>query len=278
MNCLLREVCQNEKVECRPFESFSHGGSYFIGANFSEHVHPSYIALYILVLLVFCYRSKTGWFKNFSLTLLLLYLFLLASRGAFILLFALLALYIFEGSDYQVRLKRLGFLLIAGVLLVGLNPRIKILDERISDFFNKKNYNYTTSEQSRILIYRSSSNLIAKAPFFGYGIGDADQELLKEYIRAKYLKNSEGRYNAHNQYLQTTLQVGLFGLIFLAAPFAFLLTRRRSIYSLAMTLVMGGFLVFESMLVRYNGIIFFAVFIPILLRKKNALFRTSNLE
>lgn len=261
------------------FESFNHGGSYFIGGNFSKLVHPSYEALYVLVVLVFFYRQKKGVLKITLVAFLFTYLFLLASRGALFLILVLFILYIFEGASLKSRIKRSGLILIFALLLLGLNPRVKTFYERIVDLTTKENYNYTTSEQSRFLIYKSSLGLIKKAPLFGYGIGDADNELLKEYVRLKYLKNSEGRYNAHNQYIQTTLQVGFFGLFFLIGPFIVILfLRKRNIYFLALTIILIGFLFFESMLVRYNGIIFYAIITPMLLRNINSIFNTPSFK
>jgi O-antigen ligase len=250
-------------------ESFNHGGSHFVGANFSKKVHPSYIALYILTVLVFFYNRMGKQNKIVVYPLLLIYLFFLASRASFVILIILFILHIFDVPGIKAKIKRAILLVVLGVCFLGINPRVHTFFNRMLDFTEKKNYNYTTSEQSRILIYKTCLKLIKDAPFFGYGIGDADDKLLFEYDNANYLKNKELKLNAHNQYFQTLLQVGLVGLFFLVSPLIIVLYRKKNRYMLAMIVVFGGTLLFESMLVRYNGIVFFSIMIPFLLRSEN---------
>lgn len=249
-------------------ESFRHGGSHFIGGEFSQLIHPSYLALYILSTAVFFYNKKLGRAKFIVYTILFLYLFLLASRGAFVIMLVLLVLYVFAEGTLRQKMVKGVLLVFLGIAMFNLNPRIKIFYERLVDFTQKKNFNYTTSEQSRILIYQSSWQLVTDAPLFGYGVGDANDKLQEVYLSSGYLKNSEDKYNAHNQYFQTMLQTGAIGLGFLLLPFLTLLYRTRNVQMFSMIVVLGGSLLFESMFVRYNGILFYAIIIPFLLREK----------
>ncbi len=139
--------------------------------------------------------------------------------------------------------------------------------ERLEDFKSKKNYNYTTSEQSRILTYRTCLKLFFESPILGYGVGDANEELLIEYIRSDYQTNAQNNYNAHNQYFQTTLQVGIAGLLLLLLPLISIIRRHKNVYGVAMFFVLAGSLLFESILLRYNGIIFFAILTPLLIKR-----------
>src|SRR5690606_13995712 len=239
------------------FESFKHGGSHFIASEFSKNVHPSYMSLYVLFCLVFLVKNIRKNSRNiYIIVLLLIYLYLLASRASIFvfLLFVLIML-------YKVRLKKMWFISAGTIIVVGmiifLNPRMHTLYSGLKSFGDKKNYSYTTSEQSRILTYKSALKLIADSPILGYGVGDANEVLLKEYVNNNYDYNAKYKYNAHNQFFQTLLQTGMFGFIFLCLPFLYLFYWGKSdIYTIGYLLILVAPLFFESMLVRYNGIIF----------------------
>ena len=250
-------------------ESFNHGGSFFIGGEFSRLVHPSYVALYILTSLVFFhkFRIPNKYIYMMANIILVIYLFLLASRAALVVLVLLLVLNIFQRSKTRGRIRGAIILLLIGILAIVFNPRIHTFYERMVDFTKKENFNYTTSEQSRILTYFSCVELIKNSPWTGYGVGDANDVLYEKYKAAGYLKNQEGRYNAHNQYFQTALQVGIPYVIFLLLPFAVIFIRKPGYHLVALVLIMATMLLFESMFIRYNGIVFFAIIIPMISRK-----------
>jgi len=252
-------------------ESFNHGGNHFIGQNFSTLVHPSYVALYVLITFIFFQRKLKGKIAIIVFSLLLIYLFFLASRASLVVIVVLMIINVFNVKTAKAKLQRAVLLTILGSIFIVANPRIHTFYERMLDFTEKKNYNYTTSEQSRILIFSTCIQLVAEAPLLGYGIGDANEKLIERYKTLKYLTLNEQRLNAHNQYFQTLLQVGLFGFSLLILPFLAILCRTRNAHILSMLFVLGIFLFFESMLVRYNGIIFYAIVVPFLLRKENVM-------
>ena len=259
-------------------ESFDHGGSYFVGGDLSKHVHPSYISLYILLVIIYLRITIHNKKKYVVIACLVLYLFLLASRASIFIFLLLLVLNIFyTANKVQIR-NRIVMLLIAAVVFLVMNPRMQVFYERLEDFTHKENYNYTTSEQSRILIYNSCLQLIKKAPIYGYGVGDVNEILLNKYIELGYHKHIEDKYNAHNQYFQTYLQVGLAGVIFLTLPFVLIYVRHRNLAVASLLLVFVVSLIFESMLIRYNGIIIFSIIIPMLLRYDQVFKRLINFK
>ncbi|MEJ4087311.1 O-antigen ligase family protein [Galbibacter orientalis] len=257
------------------YESFSHGGNHFIGGEFSYLLHPSYLSLYILIVLILFFSSIAAIKKNkLIFIILIVYLFLLASRASLVILFFLFLINLIVKWKGVTLINKI-ILSFSMLFLLVLNPRIGNSFERLYRFSELENYNYTTSEQSRILIILTSLDLISKAPVFGYGIGDADYELFIKYVESNYLTNIEFKYNAHNQFLQTSLQIGIVGLFFLIFPFFLIyIYSQGDITKLSILLVLILTLLFESMLVRYNGIIFFAIIIPFLSRFKHV--KNSN--
>jgi len=246
------------------FESFSHGGSYFIGGEFSRLLHPSYVSIYILCAIIYYLKNKLkSKVQIIVLSILMIYLFLLASRAAFLILFIVSLILIIDVKDKRKRYMLIISYLVGLIVFVN-NPRISHFYERLKDFGNKTNYNYTTSEQSRLLTLDASVKLIKNSPIVGYGIGDANQVLINKYKELGYLYNYKHRYNAHNQFLQTFLQVGILGGIPLLLLFFMFGITRKGAYEISFFIILLFSLLFESMLVRFNGIVFFAIIIPIL--------------
>lgn len=252
-------------------ESIVKGGNYFIGGYFSKLVHPSYVSLYVLMSLIYFVKNELSNKKRTFIIpiILIVYLFMLASRSAFLIAMIIILLFMFKSIKTKLVS---GLVMISMIVFFLINPRFELIYKRLSNFDIEKEYKYTSSEQSRLLIWKSSIKLIKQSPFLGYGVGDANNELLLEYIDSNYITNIKYKYNAHNQYFQTLLQVGFLGLTFLIGPFFILAFRaRHNLYLISVILILVFSLFFESMLVRYNGIIFFSIIVPLLLRQKRVI-------
>ena len=66
----------------------------------------------------------------------------------------------------------------------------------------------------RLLEWRASLSTVAKSPILGTGTGDG-QAALHDYYSTYNTSTTGLTYNAHNQYLQTTIELGLVGLLLL---------------------------------------------------------------
>lgn len=116
---------------------------------------------------------------------------------------------------------------------------------------------------TRLAQWESSRSIIAEAPIFGVGPGDV-QARLQEAYKKNFLKYSyRDRLNAHNQYIQTTLGLGIVGLLaFLATLIlpAILAIRRRNYIALIFLILFSTCCITESMLYVHKGIVFFSFF------------------
>ncbi len=255
------------------YESFNHGGNHFFGTRFAKTIHPTYLSLYILTSLLYFSYSRISFFYVIMI-FLLFSLFLLSSRAALMILAVYIFLYIIHSGNGRWKNTMTALIVFSGILMVLLNPRVKTFYERIVDFGKKENFNYTTSEQSRILIYKSCLELIKHSPLVGYGIGDANNELFEEYRKNSYLVLVKNKYNAHSQYFQTWLQAGILTFFILIFPLGYLLFKAvGEPFVLAMLLTFVIIMAFESLLVRYNGIMFYAILMPFILRRERHLFK-----
>ncbi|AXT57357.1 O-antigen ligase family protein [Aquimarina sp. AD1] len=253
-------------------DAIINGWNYFIGDEFSKLINPSYLSLYILLVLSYYLKNSLDTKLRTAIVLVLfLYLFLLASIAAYMILTVMSLLLIFNISD-KSRKHTMIIMFLLGILVFVNNPRVFDFYAKVKDFGMTMEYANSTSEKARLLSWKSSAELIKEAPLLGYGIGDANDVLIKKYKELGYIYNFENKYNAHNQFLQTLLQTGVVGLgvlIFIFVVLAIRMKRSRNEFSVFLILFVS--LVFESMLVRFNGIVFFSIIMPLLLKKRSIL-------
>ncbi|MBN3035788.1 MAG: O-antigen ligase family protein [Bacteroidales bacterium] len=123
----------------------------------------------------------------------------------------------------------------------------------------------------RIHIWRTALGLFREHPLIGVGTGDTRTELGKKY-RQQGLDNAfTNHLNAHNQYLQTGITLGITGLAGLLLMLAVPLIRAvqsRDIAFLMFLLITGFNLMAESMLETQAGVVFITFF--------NSIFLASN--
>ena len=98
---------------------------------------------------------------------------------------------------------------------------------------------------------------------FGVGTGDTNDELVKRYREDNMTYVLKKELNAHNQYLQTFLALGILGILLLLAhfiiPLIYAVKYRQWVYIIFIITILLNFLV-ESMLERRDGTNFIAIF------------------
>ncbi|MCM5661368.1 O-antigen ligase family protein [Galbibacter mesophilus] len=239
----------------------------FITSQFSSLVNPGYISLYILLVLSYYLKNEINNFYRFATVLVLFtYLFLLASKAAIIALFFMSILLIRKVKEKSKRFL-LWLLFGLGIIVFVSNPRV--INGVVSD---TQEVNATISFQQRFLTWRAAAETIDEAPVLGYGIGDAHDALIAKYKELGFTENYKNRYNAHNQFLTTWLEAGVLGIFVLLTIFTCLAVYlRRSVNEFSVFLALFFALLFESMLVRFNGIVFFSIVVPLLLKERSIL-------
>ena len=133
----------------------------------------------------------------------------------------------------------------------------------------KKEWNQSYSDQHptsvtiRKAVWRISGELITKYPFTGVGTGDVEDSLLHHYQMEKLVWPYNDRLNAHNQFMQTTVALGIWGSIALVVLFitAFRLAiiSRNELYFLFLLIFVISSLA-ESMFETEAGVMFFSFF------------------
>jgi O-antigen ligase len=119
------------------------------------------------------------------------------------------------------------------------------------------------SNADRMAVWVTAIEIIEKNYVFGVGTGDVKDALMEGYIKNGLLPAYEHKFNAHNQYLQTFVTLGLSGFLVLVAFFLLpalkALKGRQDLYFVFL-LIFALNILFESMLEIQAGVVFYAFF------------------
>ena len=220
--------------------------------------------------------NRTFWFLG--LLILLFSLILLSSRAfilAFIFVFILSFLKWFK-TDKLSRLMWAKVSSIAALFLLSLVfiPSINMrLNDTVVELQKMFGYDIPKQTNPRVFIWRYGADLIVKNPIFGFGVGDAKEELnvALESCDAMFWNGEQNvpiqnkNYNFHNQFMQTWAEVGIFGFLILLFIMIhpFLLKNSHPLFLIFIGLTFIGCLT-ESMFERQAGVVLFAFMYPLL--------------
>jgi O-antigen ligase len=257
----------------------------FFYTEFSYFMHPSYFAMYLIfaqLIILFFYNKWLShlshlYFKlGFISSLFLITIFLCSSKMGLITAFLLLPTSFFV-ILYHKGYKKIIMGLVV-VFFVAFLSAYKIFPtpfERMKYALkvstNTENIDKTDGESTavRILIWKESIQIIKNNFLFGTTPGDANDFLVESYKHDGLTGALRKNLNAHNQFLQTFIGTGIFGLVLLciftfgAVIYGFI--TKNYILLLFSVLVIFNFLV-ESMLQAQAGFIFFVFFFCLLTR------------
>lgn len=239
----------------------------FINHNIGKYgIHPIYMSMHCCIAIIFSlklfFTLKKRYIKVILLILnLILFFFLLiyARKGPIIAF--IITLITWSYLDHKKHLKY-NLLFVLGLTILFL--MIPTTRNRFLELTKiEKAVDNSSSSNIRYIIYSNSLTLIKEAPFLGYGIGDYEQELRKTYSKnAPFLL--DGVYNSHNQYLSFILIGGILlflaFLVYYTKNFIIAIQAKNTLLILIMVFY-GVMMVFENILERENGVIFFSFFI-----------------
>lgn len=250
-------------------------------------IHPIYMSMHCCLALIFSIKLFTRIKKHKQKILLVLinlvilfFMVVLAKKGPILALIITLLIWLFFEYKKQLKLNLILIISIISIFTIIPSTRSKFLEltkiKKIKKIEKNKKTNLTSSN-IRFTLYYNSLKLIKKAPLLGYGIGDYNDELNKE----NYVFSFDENYNSHNQYISFTLIGGvlLLVLFLLYYYFNFISAIRSNNTILILILVFYGIMMlFENILERESGVIFFAFLINFfaLKNKTNSLSNSKN--
>ena len=219
------------------------------------------VKYYILILLFFAMilllSSKAGILITLLIFLLsLIYLFFYKKyyllSVIFLLCISLMSFVFLKAFPYS--LKRVELL------------KSAILDKKYTDKENNE------GNSSRILVWKTSLELIKENPVIGVGTGDAKDKLIEKYQENNISNALNLKLNSHNQYLQTWIATGILGFLILILCFLLSLIKsfkeKNYLYLIFLIVIILNISV-ESMFERQAGVVFYAFFNVLLFYKNH---------
>lgn len=258
----------------------------FFYQEFSALLHTSYMSMYmnlaIVWLLITLFKSENEQpFSKISSSFLILFfsfiIILLASKSgiltlALIFIGVLLYLILFR-KKYLIGVLGIVFIASSLVLINRFAPAVaNRMDSFLSAIHTESNTETTESTSVRMLIWESSNQVIKNNFLFGVGTGDAKDALNAEYSKSNIANALNHNLNAHNEFYQIFICLGLIGFIILVLslfyPFVYYSKTIDYLYVIFLLIITFNFLT-ESMLETQAGVMFYAFFNAILGLKNN---------
>jgi len=259
------------------YYSFSSQANYFFYSQFSVFIHPSYFAMYLILAIILVVLFYSKWFKQQKSIVYSSYffaavfgttIFLCASKLgliSFVILVPLLIVYQFKAA---LNAKKIIIILSSLLVLLILSSKIfPTVFERLQSIssLNINQLDKTSSESTtvRFLIWEQSIEIIKQNILVGTTVGDTNDALYKTYQQNGLTGALEHSLNAHNQYLQTFIGLGIIGFLALCLlTFGQLIKsflQKNFLLFIFSLLIILNFLV-ESMLQASSGTLFFVFF------------------
>lgn len=246
--------------------------------------HPSYFAMLLVIAAVgniWAFRNmakyhNNRWLVPYCIFALIMFTLCLSLAG---ILFLILLITFFVLRWIYGRFGKIRFLIVLLAMPLLLFGLMSILPGIQTDMRNTKDAVIVFSRdpiqfvrskngpisgnEARLVMWTISAQEIRKYPL-GVGTGNVDDYLTESLESYGLHELAEKKYNPHNQFLQTALEIGVPGLAIL---FIFLFsvarvawqTRNKLLLLVLATLVFNS--MFESMLQRQTGIVFYSFWI-----------------
>ena len=244
--------------------------------------HHTYVAMYVVSALAFVLyellrhrhslRPWMRWGLAASTPVLITYVMIVNSRAGLIVLWGVVALAMLDGMR-QCWWKSLLITDCLVLCIVGSSALLPGHTNRISQTYSsvtEASKDGSVDGDARIDITRSALHRVAQRPLLGYGTGNYRGSLVEQYDIDDFKDGAQARYNAHNQYMESLLSAGVFGLLallfFLFSPLGLACVRARSatLATLFATGIVAGNLMVESMLERQMGLLFIGYFMAVM--------------
>ena len=250
---------------------------YYFYTLFSDFIHASYFSMYLIFAITIVLVFYHHWFSSqkemkyisiFFVSIFILCIFLCSSKLGLISLFLCLPIIAIYRNRQFLKMKYLLGLCLGILLVVFVSSKIfpnsfQRLQSITSLDLTHIDKSAKESTAVRVLIWKEAARLISQKPLLGHGVGDANDQLFLAYETNGITGALKYRLNAHNQYLQTFIGMGLAGILIIIYLTWFqivvALKQRKVILLIFAFLVSLNFLV-ESMLQTAAGVLFFVFF------------------
>lgn len=261
-----------------PIEGFSDHPLFYIGLS-DPLMHPGYLSMIVAVLLIIAPGiAPPAWLQRWYFYLgqlfLIIFFVMLSSRmimGALLLTWPIAGRF-WAGFNRKRRITGAFLMLLLIVVFVsGVLP--KPIDNRIREL---SRVDYRIDADSlydfsgvtiRLAEWKGALHAINQQPLLGHGPGLGQNALLDSYDGMGFKVGLLYKFNAHNQYLQTALDLGWIGsvlmiLSILALCYPYLSSGNRNVLWFLIFFLLCS--ITESTLLRQRGAVMLALYVPFL--------------
>lgn len=260
--------------------------NYFFYGALSYFHHSSYFSMYLNFAILLLLADLLGYqriltinkWSKFGIILFFgIFILFISSKTAYVTLLLTIIFGLFAWIRKTKKIKML-FVMIGLLLIIPptLYHSSDLIKSRVLEFINafdeKQEAESLTGTTYRKIIWKESSHIITNNLITGVGTGDVKQKLKNRYEALNLNEAYEAGLNCHNQYLQTFMAIGIFGittlLLMFFIPIYLSIKSRNFIYLSFLFLVMINFTT-ESMLETQSGVVFYAFMNSLLFLKLN---------
>jgi O-antigen ligase len=258
---------------------------YFLAGSLvvPTNIHRVYLSMYLLWSVVIAFDCiiifPQKWIRLFCIVMILVLntaIYLLASRTALLVYFVVMSVYlyefIFKRKNYVLGMVifMFGALALSGIML---NKNMREIFTQTYTHINDGNSRRTFSSANlRVIKWKSALEVIQENWLLGVGTGDGTDQLHKKYVEKNFFWGKKYKFNAHNQYLEIWLTLGVVGLISWLAVVYFSIQNARLYQNrlyLNFIIIFSIFIFTECMLNAQKGVVFYAFFSSILILGKH---------
>lgn len=261
------------------------GINHWLSSRLTKHFHPSYLSMYVnLAIMAIFYISdwprksvRTGHYL--LVIFLVVFVFFINAKSGLVFLAMLIMLYLYVLIFRMKKIKEavvaaVGFTMVGAVLWIAA-PEFALKIKAAVNALTGQGVSTRTDDSSaaRRIIWSASSEVIRENFPQGAGTGDVKDELLEKYGEMGFEMGVREKLNSHNQFFQTTVAIGMHGLLLLCACLlypAMLALHRRNYFQILLAALLIINFITESMLETQAGVVFFAFFAPLFAFRETA--------
>jgi len=252
----------------------------FSTTYFSQVHHPSYFSAFLIFSIIGLLQGKVAWFRAKPRWISWLLILIFASMhlhlgtlagiialGMVLMIFTIYRLLQYLGTTKSIVIGAL--LLLFSIVLALLSKDIRSDAQNARDFtrsyienpeaFVKGKNEPLQGNEVRLILWTASVELGLEHPM-GLGLGGLEPALSQKLIAWSYPEQAKKEFNPHNQFLQIWNEIGYIGVLLFLGLLAFInqaFYNKRQLSGLLLSLVFIVFCLFESILQRESGIVFF---------------------
>ncbi|MBA3971274.1 MAG: O-antigen ligase family protein [Bacteroidetes bacterium] len=280
-------VCSVIMLSRALYTYYALGENNFFYQAFSFLVHPSYLSMYFnlsiswILLNLFTRKSNHTFSKTISVLVILFFTFiivLLSSKMGLLTLiliyFGFIIAFIVNRKKYLLGITSLVVMSVLVFSLIRFVPEIRDRFNNAVTAMSSSSEDQSQSESTavRLLIWKAANQVISENFLFGAGTGDAKDALVKEYEKQGMTGALHHKLNAHNEFYQVFVSIGVIGfivfLLCLVFPLSEALKASNMLYILFLLIMILNF-VPESMFETQAGVMFYAFFNSLLCFSNN---------